>query len=84
MALPDGDLLRQGDRMEISPPPHRSRLVRHLAIVLVLKVIVLAVLWHAFIKPNRVAVDAGAMGARIAGQDSQHQQENSHDRFDGR
>ncbi len=51
------------------PPsrPRRSRLTVHLAIVLILKVILLTLLWHAFIKPNKISVDVEAMSGRIAG-----------------
>jgi hypothetical protein len=51
------------------PParPRRMRLAYHLAIVLTVKLILLALLWHAFIKPNKVEVDIGAMGQHIAG-----------------
>jgi hypothetical protein len=48
-------------------PPRRMRLAHHLVIVLAVKVVLLAVLWHAFIKPNKVEVDVGAMGRHIAG-----------------
>jgi len=44
----------------------RSRLTFHLAIVLIAKVILLTLLWHAFIKPNKVKVDIDAMSSRIA------------------
>ena len=51
------------------PPsrPRRSRLAVHLVMVLILKVILLTLLWHAFIKPNKVSVDVEAMSGRIAG-----------------
>jgi hypothetical protein len=53
-----------------SPPPpsrpHRSRLVLHLAVVLVVKIILLTLLWHVFIKPYKVKIDEDAMGDRIA------------------
>ena len=49
----------------------RPRLARHLAIVLVLKIVLLTLLWHAFIKPNKVTVDVDSMGSRIAGSASQ-------------
>ena len=45
----------------------RPRLRFHLAIVLVVKVVLLFLLWHAFIKPNKVAVDAEVMSERLAG-----------------
>ena len=50
-----------------SPGPRRWRLTYHLAIVLAVKVGLLALLWNAFIKPHRVTIDAGSMGERIAG-----------------
>jgi hypothetical protein len=62
----------------------RPGLGRHLVLVLILKVLVLTGLWHAFIKPNRVKVDAGAMSARMAEPSNQTTRENSHDRFNGR
>ena len=55
----------------------RPRLARHLLIVLVLKIILLTLLWHAFIKPNKVTVDVDAMGSRIAGSASQPRISNS-------
>jgi hypothetical protein len=50
-----------------SPGPRRWRLTYHLAIVLAVKLVLLALLWNAFIKPHRVTIDAGSMGERIAG-----------------
>ncbi|MDR0440929.1 MAG: hypothetical protein LBI59_08110 [Candidatus Accumulibacter sp.] len=54
----------------ISPPPsaapRRMRLAYHLAIVLAVKVVLLALLWHTFIKPNKVEVDVGVMSRHIA------------------
>jgi hypothetical protein len=47
-------------------PPPRMRLAYHLAIVLAVKLVLLALLWHAFIGPNKVPVDVDAMGKRIA------------------
>ena len=51
------------------PPAHprRMRLLHHLLIVIAVKLVLLALLWHAFIKPNKVEVDVGAMGRHIAG-----------------
>jgi len=43
----------------------RPRLVLHLGIVLLLKFAVLAVLWHQFVVPYRVEVDARAMEQRL-------------------
>jgi hypothetical protein len=54
-----------------SPGPRRWRLAYHLAVVLAVKLVLLALLWNAFIKPYRVTVDAGAMGERIAGVSSE-------------
>ncbi len=77
--------MRQSDQTEINAPPHKSRLARHLAVVLILKVILLTLLWHAFIKPNKVKVNVEAMGAHMTGTHQlQHQEENSHDRSNGR
>jgi hypothetical protein len=50
-----------------SAASRRMRLAYHLAIVLVVKIILLALLWHTFIKPNKVEVDVGAMSKHIAG-----------------
>lgn len=76
--------MRQSDQTVPTAPPHKSRLVRHLAIVLVIKVILLTILWHTFIKPNRVKVDVETMSNRIAGPQLQQPQEINHDRFNGR
>lgn len=40
---------------------------RHLAIALILKIVLLTLIWHTFIKPHRVTVDDRAMGAHLAG-----------------
>jgi hypothetical protein len=80
------------------PPsgPRRWRLAYHLAVVLAVKLVLLALLWNAFIKPYRVMVDAGAMSRRIAAtvspasavsSASSHSstfQEITNDRLDGR
>jgi RsiW-degrading membrane proteinase PrsW (M82 family) len=50
-----------------SAVPRRMRLAWHLAIVLTVKVILLALLWYAFIKPNKVEVDIDVMGQHLAG-----------------
>ena len=66
--------------------PHnigRSRLGRHLAVVLILKIVVLSLLWLAFVKPNRVKVDEPGMEQQITGTRQPHM-ENRHDRLDGR
>ena len=47
--------------------PGRPRLRFHLAVVLVVKVLLLFLLWHAFIKPNKVAVDVNVMRDRLVG-----------------
>jgi hypothetical protein len=47
--------------------PFRRRLAYHLIVVLAVKLILLALLWHTFIRPNKVTVDIGVMGERIAG-----------------
>ena len=41
------------------------RLVRHLAIAIVLKLAVLAALWWAFVRDDRVGVDAEAAAAHV-------------------
>ena len=71
------------------PTPRRTRLAVHLTIVLIVKVILLTLLWHAFIKPNKVKVDIDTMGTRITGSRitdsaSQPPQEKANDRLDGR
>jgi hypothetical protein len=43
----------------------RWRLAYHLAAVLAVKCVLLALLWHAFIGPYRVSVDVDAMGRHI-------------------
>ena len=45
----------------------RSPLARHLTVIIIIKIILLALLWHTFIKPNKVEVDMATMGERIAG-----------------
>ena len=45
----------------------RPRLRFHLAIVLVVKILLLSLLWHAFIKPYKVSVDVNVMRDRLAG-----------------
>lgn len=62
----------------------RSGLGLHLVLVLILKVVVLTGLWHAFIKPCRVKVDQEVMSARLAGPSIQTNKGNSHDRSNGR
>ena len=57
------------------PTPRRTRLAVHLTIVLIVKVILLTLLWHAFIKPNKVKVNVEAMGAHMTGTHQlQHQE----------
>ena len=55
-----------------SSGPRRWRLTYHLIIVLTVKVVLLALLWHVFIKPNKVEVDIGAMSSSIAGPSFTH------------
>ncbi len=62
----------------------RSGLGRHLVLVLILKLLLLTGLWHAFIKPYRVKVNQDAMSARLAGPSIQTNKGNSHDRSNGR
>lgn len=66
----------------------RPRLVRHLVIVLLVKIVLLTLLWHVFIKPQRVTVDIESMGGRMAGSStplsSPSFQEKTHDRLDRR
>lgn len=42
-----------------------DRLVRHLAIAVALKLVVLGVLWWAFVRDDRVRVDADRAAARL-------------------
>lgn len=61
--------------------PHtaaRGKLGRHLAIALILKFVVLALLWHSFIKPNRIKVDVPAMADHMTGAPA-HSKEKHHD-----
>ncbi|MDR2614459.1 MAG: hypothetical protein LBC91_03945 [Candidatus Accumulibacter sp.] len=53
----------------VLPParPFRRRLAHHLIVVLAVKLVLLALLWHTFIWPNKVTVDTGVMGERLAG-----------------
>lgn len=48
-------------------PGRKHRLRLHLAAVIVIKIVLLTLLWHAFIKPNKVSIDITSMGERIAG-----------------
>jgi len=57
---------------------------RHLGLVLILKVLVLTALWHAFIKPYRVKVDQDVMSARLVGPSNPSNKGSSHDRSNGR
>ena len=57
----------------------RYKLFWHLLAVVVLKIILLIGLWHIFIKPYRVKVDAGQMAARITGSNNPLLKENIHD-----
>lgn len=61
----------------------RSRLARHLLLMLLAKVLLLTMLWHVFIKPNRVSVDSERMGSHIAGASISTNRENHHDRSNG-
>ncbi|MCU6496208.1 hypothetical protein LPN04_00215 [Rugamonas sp. A1-17] len=42
-----------------------KRLLRHLAVVVLIKLALLAVLWRAWVRDFRVEVDAGAMADRV-------------------
>lgn len=42
-----------------------KRLLRNLAIALLIKLAVLSILWWVFIRDSRVSVDAAAIGDRI-------------------
>lgn len=52
---------------EGGPATHRRPLLRrHLALVLVIKLLLLIGLWQAFVKPYRVRIDAEQAATRIA------------------
>ena len=57
-----------------APAGRRYRLTRHLAAVILIKVILLTLLWYAFIKPNKVSIDMASMGERIAGTENKNPQ----------
>ncbi|MFC0132544.1 cytochrome oxidase putative small subunit CydP [Massilia eurypsychrophila] len=42
-----------------------KRLLRHLTIAVLIKLVVLGVLWSLFIRDGRVGVDADAIGERL-------------------
>jgi hypothetical protein len=56
----------------------RGKLGRHLAIALILKFVVLVLLWHSFVKPNRIKVDGLAMADHMTGTQA-IQKEKHHD-----
>lgn len=43
------------------------RIVRHLVVAVLIKLIALAALWGLFVRDARVAVDADRVGDRVAG-----------------
>ena len=45
--------------------PTDRRLVRDITVVIVVKLILITVLWWAFIRDAKVAVDPGAMAAQV-------------------
>lgn len=45
----------------------RSTLGRHLAVALIVKFFILALLWHSFIKPYRIKVDVPTMADHMTG-----------------
>lgn len=51
----------------------------HLAGVLLIKIVLLSLLWHACIKPYKVVVDARVMGERVGASSTQQLRENAHD-----
>lgn len=53
-----------------------SRLFRHLAIAVMLKLLVLAVLWWMFVRDVRVNVDVEQAAAQMSGAASSQGQEN--------
>lgn len=44
------------------------RLLRHLVTAVLIKLAVLLVLWHAFVRDARVSVDTDRVAARLGGQ----------------
>jgi hypothetical protein len=67
--MPIGGAIAMRPATPAPPPfrPRRARLAYHLLIALAVKIVLLALLWHVFIKPQRVRVDVGMMSERIAG-----------------
>lgn len=47
--------------------PSEKRLLRHLAIAVLIKLAVLVLLWWLFVRDAGVQPDAGSMGERISG-----------------
>ena len=76
--------MRKGIAVERVVLHQKSGLGRYLVVALILKAVVLTLLWHVFIKPNRVTVNEAAMGSHLAATHLQTQLEKSHDRLNGR
>lgn len=53
------------DHFQDMKPDEPSRLVRHLAIAVALKLVVLGALWWAFVRDERVGVDTQRAAAHI-------------------
>lgn len=47
--------------------PSEQRLLRHLAIAVLIKLAVLVLLWWLFVRDARVDADAGSVGDRMSG-----------------
>lgn len=63
----------------------RLNLALHLGIVLVLKFVLLALLWHFLVAPFRIEVDARGMGERLTqGSPPNILKEQAYDRIDRR
>ncbi|MET3603328.1 hypothetical protein ABIC99_001112 [Sphaerotilus sulfidivorans] len=51
----------------MNKPSAQDRLVRHLAVAIVLKLMVLTGLWAAFVQDEQVSVDADRAAAHLGG-----------------
>ena len=63
----------------------QPKLALHLGIVLLLKIAALALLWYLLVMPDRIEIDAPAMGERLTQPTSQSDpKEQTYDRSDRR
>lgn len=70
--------------MPIPKFPIKSQLVWHLSIALILKILLLGLLWHHFIRNHKVHVDESVMGQRLAAQATPNSTGEKNDRTNGR